>query len=1449
MKHIFQIVVAVSLLSMILQVKAGPLFPQQRKDLLLKSDSLFGKGVELYRQGSYIDAVPFFVLSDSIDKAELDSTDNRRDYSAMWLASCYYKLGDTLKAQSVHDYYRFVPVDRRLTVRSDSLSSLGMSYFAQGDYSKALGCFLACAEIEKSIVGELHIWFGNTVNLIADCYFNLNDTVNAIIYKKLYADIVRNNFGEYSLLYIGCLSDNATLYSLYSQHELALEYYKKAYHLADFVELSEEDVNFLIQRIAEEYNSIGLEYYYNSNYSEAIRIGKEAIDFYKVLDKNNLVYAKSLNNLASFYSEVGNYSEAIRLGTEAMNLYKRVSGDKHPDYATSLSNLAGYYSSIGNYNEAIRLNTEAYSIRKEVLGDKHPDYANSLNNLANDYSLIGNYSEAIRFGTEAMKVYKVTLGDKHPEYAISLNNLASYYYAVANYNEAIRLCTEALNIRKEILGDKHPDYANSLNNLATNYLAFGKYTEAIRLCTEAMDVRRNLFGEKHPSYAMSLNNLAYYYSLMGNYSEAIHFGTEAMNVYKEVLGDKHPVYAASLNNLAGYYSYKGDYLEAIKLCTEAISIRKEVLGDKHPDYANSLNNLASNYSAVGKYDEAIKICMEEMAIYKIIYGETHPYYAKTLSNLAVYYSYIANYTEAIRLHTEALNITEKVLGKKHPDYARTLSNLSVLYFDLGDYTKAINLETEALNIRNEIYGDVHQEIAASLNNIAQYYSSIGNFQEAIRLCNEALKIRKEALGEKHPDYAVSLNNLAGLYFKIGDKNEAIILCNEALKIRKEVLGDKHPDYALSLNNLANFYSFVGDNDEAAKLCTEALSIQKETFGENHPAYALYLDNLAKFYLNSRQFEKSATLHQKLTELYINLILTTFGDLTASSQTLFWDKYNNYFNNELPFLAYKIPTDSMRISAYNGILFSKGLLLNAELEMKKLLQESGDSAIISLYDDVQMNKILFGKMLEKPIKERFFDVDSLQQVIQEQEQELIQQSKTYGDYTRNLRIDWKDVQVKLGHEDIALEFLSFPNENGNVMYAVLVLKPGMDCPDIVPLFEEKQLMQIPVYEYYNTTELYRLVWQPLEEKLKGVRNVYFAPAGELYNIAIETLPDSDSTWIFNHFDLHRLSSTRQLAYIQDKYSNNRARIYGGLKYDTDLAQLINDNNKYMTEDNRYTRSFDGNFIADSLHMRNGAAELPGTRIEAENIKRTLDMAHVENDLLTDSIGTESSFKAMSGKRIRALHIATHGFYWTEKEASQKKNMEFLLLDDNQSPKYKEDKSLTRSGLLMAGANNALMGVDIPDNVDNGILTAKEIAGLDLRGMDMVVLSACQTGLGEITNEGVFGLQRGFKKAGAKSLLMSLWKVDDRATQLLMTRFYTNLLAGMGKHKALIEAQRFVREYEEERVVIVNEMTPSQKRRMEKQGIIWKEQTEIRKECPYSHPKYWAAFIMLDGIDAD
>ena len=1188
-----------------------------------ESDALFAAGVDLYNVGKYREAIPLFAKSDSLDKAQIDPSSNRRDYSSMWLASCYYKMGDTATAASINANYRFAPVDRRLTVKSDSLSQIGMEYANQGDYAKAVEYLTQCAEIEKSVLGENHIFYGNTLNLISLC------------------------------------------------------------------------------------------------------------DYYQ-----------------------GYYGDAILFGEEALNIIEKTFGKKNPEYVTTLVNLANYNYYSNKYSQAIQLGTEALELIEQIFGKESPDYAMSLNDLANYNYSMGHYMDAVRLSTKALDIMKTSNGSNNPEYATILNTLANCYYGLGNYTDAIEFSTEALNIRETTLGMEHPDYALSLNNMADYYASSGNYAESIRLATEALNIRENVFGKNHPEYAMSLNNLAHYYGLIGDYSEAIRLGTEALELIEKLLGNNNQYYAASLSNLSTYNTYLGNYAEAIRLEDKALNIRKQVLGKEHIDYAASLNNLASYNYYLGNCSEAIGLCTEALRIERNVLGESHPDYATTLNNLAEYNASVGNYAEAIRLATEALDIRAKTLGTNHPDFAMSLNNLANYFSDAGYYAEAVKLGTKALNTIEKSYGKDHPNYATSLNNLAFYNYNSGNYSEAMRLGLETLKIRENLLGMQHPDYATCLADLAAYSFKYG-------------------------------------------STDAVGYCVEA------------------------------------------TEALAGIVRRTFADLTARERNLFWEQYKAWFEGTIHSIAYDMPSDSLTENGYNGALMAKGLLLNSEMELSTLLKESGDEEVANIYNNLKNLRLQINKLYEMPIAERPLDADSLERAAQGLERQLVQRSKVYGDYTANLVIDWKQVRQKLGSGEMAVEFVSFPLRNDSVMYAAYCLRKDMPLPKMVPLFEERQLTGLDKNFYFTSPALYNLIWKPLEGEMAGVTTIYFAPAGGLYNLPIESLPVDGSTYNSDIRNYRRLSSTRQLALRRDGVEVTRAAVYGGLKYDADTVALVNDSRKYRTVE---PVQWSSRAVADSLNLRDGVYELPATKIEAEEIDKALETARIDTKLYTDTIGTEASFKALSGSGVNALHIATHGFYWTEREAAQLDGLAFLGAD--MPAAVKEDKALTRSGLLLAGANTALKGLPLPEGVEDGVLTAKEIAGMDLRRLDLVALSACQTGLGEITGDGVFGLQRGFKKAGANTLLMSLWKVDDTATQLLMTQFYKNLLAGMGKYEALAAAQKYLRELEVE-VKITPDKTNYQRLKDERAGK--QEEAEYKTVRRYAEPKYWAAFVLLDGVN--
>ena len=898
-----------------------------------------------------------------------------------------------------------------------------------------------------------------------------------------------------------------------------------------------------------------------------------------------------------------------------------------------------------------------------------------------------------------------------------------------------------------------------------------------------MNIRKKTLGENHPDYANSLSNLAQYYSNLGEYGKAIEIGTQAMNIQKQTLGENHPYYATALANLAMYYAGLGDYNEAVGIGTKATNILKHSLGENHPDFATSLNSLAGYYSNLGDYSKALEI------------------------------------------GTQAMNIRKKTLGENHPAYANSLINLAYCYADLGDYNKAVELGTMAMNIRKEALGENHPVYATSLSNLAGYYDNLGNYNKAVELETMAMNIRKEALGENHPNYATSLNNLAVEYSHLGDYNKAVELGTKAMEIQRKTLGENHPEYATSFNNLADYYADLGNYNKAIEVGTQAMNIRKEALGEEHPDYASSLSNLALYNYRCRNYQEAYRLLSKSIRTRKHIVLSMFKGATNRTRQTFWNKNNAEFEY-FPSICLKAHDQERNGELYDySALFTKGLLLTAETNARDVVLESGDTALVKLFDALQSVHIMLNKQYEKPIAERTLNCDSLENVAELMERELIKSSKAYGDFTRSLTITWKDVKNELADGDVAIEFISTPFlDNDSVMYIdiALALKKDYPEPKLIPLFEEKTLKELSNDNPNDAQQLFHLVWSPLLSELEGTRNVYFSPSGALYNIGIENLPISTEERMSDRYNMYRLSSTRLLALHPHSTSERKAALFGGLDYEMSPQDVASNNlkNAYHSEFIAQNRDASADFME-----RGGFGALPFSLKEVKSASKLLEANGYECHLFEGKDGTEEAFKSLSGKKVNVMHLSTHGAFVPKKEAKntkQKNNFRFIRFDDAAPQAQEEDQSLTRSFLVMAGGNMLKNYDSIPEGIDDGILTAQEIAHTDLRGCDLVVLSACETALGDITNEGVMGLQRGFKKAGANTILMSLWKVDDQASSLLLTKFYENLLSKkMPKIDALKKAQDYVRNYEIE--------------------------VEGKKEKIFSDPKFWTSFILLDGLN--
>ena len=384
------------------------------------------------------------------------------------------------------------------------------------------------------------------------------------------------------------------------------------------------------------------------------------------------------------------------------------------------------------------------------------------------------------------------------------------------------------------------------------------------------------------------------------------------------------------------------------------------------------------------------------------------------------------------------------------------------------------------------------------------------------------------------------------------------------------------------------------------------------------------------------------------------------------------------------------------------------------------------------------------------------------------------------------------------------YYNFENTYCDPVYIALVIKK--EFPEPIPVLLHSAIRldivrEINSIEAIDNNFCYTKIWLLLDPLLQGVKSIYFSPTDLLNIIPIEYALMGPEERACDKWNLVRVTSTREVIERKSNSKKEQAVLYGGLNYNLDKDELIYQSRKGNYHPTSALRA------VEIENLRYGVKDLPGSLIEVNEIATFFPTSP---QVITGISGTEESFKALASSSMDIIHLATHGFFWNEEDVEKRNYVNFLNTDGKILTK--EENAMLRSGLIFSGANVGLMGESLPEDVEDGVLTALELSNLNLGNVDLVVMSACESGLGEISSEGVFGLQRGFKLAGANSLLMSLWKVDDKATQKLMTEFYKNYLGGMSKQESFHKAHMVLRE-----------------------------------DPVYSDPEYWAAFILLDALN--
>lgn len=1425
---------------LILSLSIGICAHSQNKQALSKSDSLFAKGVELYNQGNYKAAIPLFTESDKIDKAELDSTSNRREYSAMWLGSCYYKLGDEEKAKEIDSIsYSLPPIDRRVTVKPDSIMSSASNYIKQQQYKEALNSFQQALQSQRELLGEKHYKLWNTFAHMGNCYYYLKEYEKATRYWHDSFQLLE----EYSLQY-KIESSTVILENLIHVYSELQNYQAKKESLLKVIPLYEkspkekatEDLISLLLEIADCCEKLE-EYKEESSY---LTEASEKLKAYQ--GENNESYFMLLYSLAESRGLQNQLLKKESLLHECLNIVNDIDIEQKDLYIASISaSLLDISFNLGKYYRASQYCDIFLSKLNniEFPQQQMPIYR-ILGAAALVYSNLGNYIKSNKLGLLALEKAQSTFGKESYEYADILSGLSTAFYNLQDYKKASEYQELALFTLRNINKTEDTNYLTGMGKIASLYSSQNNEIKAVEAATETWHIGQALYKEiDYTNIATLVNaNLILYKSKEK--------GMEMTKWLLQLINDKftdseEKVHA--LKYIATMYYQLGNQEKALEIFKQGI----ELIRERGIAYANYLEAMAQCYQMTSEYDKAIEL--EEQAI-DILRKQS----LRDSTLIAYRYHALAEYQyakgcidKAFELQYLAIRCLSKKPQNQDSGTIIQLHNiLGVWYNKLGIYEKAIEVLNKAKDICIEIYGEKSMIYANIIGNLGNSYGSLGDTQKAFSHTLQSVKIREQISDMNTKGNLIYTHNLACFYNQLGQHQKALELLLDVFNKQKAHGYEDYDSAIASAHNISYAYEFLGDYENAIRYEQKSLSMMLEKIrGKQIMDYTHNLSYLIRYYYKAGKINDAIASIKELLPLSSNIIRQNFSFLTSSERYFMWERMKPEIQLCMQ-SACTLLDSSLYSTAYDASLIYKGLLLNTNIEFQKLFEKEKNKELSTKFQKLnQLKKQLTSISNEK----NKTIIDSLEQKFYQLEKELIKSSKQFGDFTIHLSLTWKDVQKKLKESDTAVEFISYVNAQKQVCYAALLLKKEWASPKLVNIAKEEEIIQKSNNKQnrpYYSSKLGELIWKNIisEANIHEGENIFFSPIGVLYQIPIEYLSFKNNKYVHEVFKLKRLSTTKALCYSSTSNISQQAIVYGGLKYDADTTALVVENKKYT--DIPRDLNIQHTFYPDSLNLRDGAKYLPATKIEAEQIKQALENTRLQPALYMDLRGTEESFKALSGKNISMLHIATHGFYWTETEAKQTKDLDFLMMGDNNQSRYVEDKALTRSGLLLSGANIALKGNPLPEGLEDGILTAKELAGLDLRGLDLVVLSACQTGLGEITGDGVFGLQRDFKKAGANTLLMSLWKVDDNATQLLMTQFYKNLLAGKSKFESLREAQKYVRDYEVEIETTPDKRWQSEARQKEKQSKkpMPKEFKKIKK---YKDPFYWAAFILLDAID--
>jgi CHAT domain-containing protein/tetratricopeptide (TPR) repeat protein len=1148
--------------------------------------------------------------------------------------------------------------------------------------------------------------------------------------------------------------------------------------------------------------------------------------------------ADSLFNLGLDQQSLRQYAAAKASHEEALEIYRKTRPANDPDLADTLSSLGFVRYALREFAAAKTNHEEALVIRRKALPKDHPDIAQSLYDLGNLQYELRQYAAARASHEEALAIRRKILPTVHPDITYSLNNVGMVQQALREYAAAKASFEEALAIRRKALPKNDPRIADSLNNLGVVQQALREYAAATASHEEALAVRRKALPNDDPDIAQSLNNLGTLHSLSNDYAAAKASHEEALAIFRKALPKDHPLTAQCLCNLGSVQLGLREHAAARASCAEAVAIFRKTLPKDDPTIADGVYNLARAQFELREYTAARASYEEALTVYRKSLPKEHPRIALGLTALGSLQREMREYAQAKASHEEALAIFRKVLPKDHPDLAQPLQNLGNLQYDLREDAPAKASHEEALAILRKALPLEHPEIALSLNNLGSVQRSMGEYAAAKASHEEALAIRRKIRPKDHPDVAQSLYNLGIVQRELHEFAAAKASYEQALTILRKALPKDDPNIAGGLNGLGNVQGDLREYAAAKASHEEALAIYRKALPEDHPRIAQSLQNLGWVRLASGEDAASvlptlaeATDRFQADQLHLAVAQAEPEQLAMAGES----------HRALSLLLTAVLTSRADPGpTYDLVVRGKGSV-TAQQRWVRQARDAADSETARLLDRLrQITQEIVGLSVGGHTSGRSSDTQadsaSLRGLSEERarlEQQLSQRSAVFRAIEGRARVGARELRAALSPDVALIDLVAYvhlqppakPHDDPGLEDRVVafVVRATQKELAVVPLGPLKTVAELidrwrgshgagkapAVGAADPSVELRRRLWEPLASHLDGVKIVLVSPDGPLNGLPWEALPGSEEGTFLIHECAVAVAPVPQLL---------PELLRGGAGHPEAPASLVVGNIDFDALPEK----------AAAVARENRFSPLPGTMAEATAVHNLFraSFAGGPAELLSGKAATEQAFVSRA-TRCSHLLVATHGFFLAELEANGSRGPGALR--SSETMLFRRDgvtaNPALRSGLVFAGANYAMRGRG------SAFLTALEASELDLRRVDLAVLSACETGMGAVQGgQGVLGLQRAFQLAGARTTVTSLWKVPDAATQALMTRFHQNLWQRkMTKLEALREAQ----------IWMIQEGRKHPELGL--RGGLERPEPKSHEQSPVS-PFYWAAFVL-------